>query len=124
MKTLREMIDLVESAQTGGNYELKLVSHETVPDPEDYATMIAFEFDVYKDGKKIGEASGNDYFGRLWLDINGKETQLDTQTDSNNPLIQQFQQYRQDSRYDNSEESLDETEDPIKKIEELFKDKY
>lgn len=41
-------------------------------DPEGYSTATTYYFDVFKDGKRVGEAEYFDYFGNLKIRIHGK----------------------------------------------------
>lgn len=94
MKSIREYINLIESAQTPPNtgYRLELLDQETQPDPEDYADMTVYYFDVYQGDKWVGRANGNDYFGELDVTIGDKAFTISS-TDDNNPLMKQFRKY-------------------------------
>lgn len=48
-------------------------------DPEGYSTATTYYFDVFKDGKRVGEAEYFDYFGDLTIRINGKTQKFEHQ---------------------------------------------
>lgn len=122
MKTLREMIDIVEGVDT--NYRLELLDTETEKDPEDYGDMTVYYFDVYQGDKWVGRANGNDYFSDLYVDIDGKRTELDSERDKNHPLMKQFKQHAWGFDGGDDEE-LDEeaTPEAVEKINKLYQDK-
>jgi hypothetical protein len=80
-KTLSKM----HESQGESPYTLELISSEEQDDPEGWSTMNVSTFKVLKNGKEIGTAEYDDYFGNLDIDINGKRQQL--KYDSNHPLL-------------------------------------
>lgn len=109
MKTLREYIDLIESAQTvsgqdvvearrlkGADLQLKLVDRQYVDDTDLDDVVVDYYFDVYQNGQKVGHAEGDSYHGELVVktDFN-REFKLDTYHDKDHPLIQQFEKIQQ-----------------------------
>ena len=80
-KTLSKM----HESQGESPYTLELISSEERDDPEGWSTMKVGTFKVLKNGKEIGTAEWDDYFGNLEIDINGKRQQL--KYDSNHPLL-------------------------------------
>jgi len=80
-KTLGKM----HESQGESPYTLELISSEERDDPEGWSTMNVGTFKVLKNGKEIGTAEWDDYFGNLEIDINGKRQQL--KYDSNHPLL-------------------------------------
>jgi len=96
MKTLREMMDLIESAQTvdeakvKANWQLKLVDKREEEYPDDIS--YEYEFEVYKDGQYYGRAEGDTYYGELMIDPDmGVDWKLSAFHDKNHPLMQQFE---------------------------------
>lgn len=96
MKTLREMMDLIESAQTvdeakvKANWQLKLVDKREEEYPDDIA--YEYEFEVYRDGQYYGRAEGDTYYGELMIDPEwGVDWKLSAFHDKNHPLMQQFE---------------------------------
>ena len=114
MKTLREMIDIVE----GNDYRLELLDQETEADPEDYGDMTVYYFDVYQGDKWVGRASGNDYFGELNGTINDKAFTVSS-TDDNNPLMKQFRKYT----WGDDDLAEEATPEAVEKINKLYQDK-
>ena len=59
-------------AITYKDYTLQYDYQTEDDDPEGYSTATTYYFDVFKDGKRVGEAEYFDYFGNLKIRINGK----------------------------------------------------
>jgi hypothetical protein len=99
MKTLRDYINLIETAQQGvaeGSKQKPSITYKDYTfqydyqteddDPEGYSTATTYYFDVLKDGKLVGEAEYFDYFGDLTIRINGKTTKYEHR----HPLVSQI----------------------------------
>jgi hypothetical protein len=104
MKTLREMMDIIESAQTveesrrvkGADLQLKLVDRQEDDDTDLDDVVTDYYFDVYRNGQKVGHAQGDSYYGELVVKVDfNREFKLDTYHDKDHPLIQQFEKFQQ-----------------------------
>ena len=64
---------------TYNDYTLQYDYQTEDDDPEGYSTATTYYFDVFKDGKRVGEAEYFDYFGDLTIRINGKTKKFEHQ---------------------------------------------
>ena len=72
-------------------YELKLVDQWEDDDPESRGTMDEYKFDVFKNGRSIGDARANNYFYELHVTDNaGKHHTLTWRENEDHPLMKEY----------------------------------
>jgi hypothetical protein len=85
--------DLDEARRVkGGDYQLKLVDKQSDDDTDLDDVVMDYYFDVYQNGKKIGTAEGDSYYGELVVKPEfDRQFKLSSFHDKDHPLMQQFE---------------------------------